>query len=119
MGKRDPVHAFPTRLHEILATPEYNEVIAWLPHGQAWKIRDKSRFEKTVIPHHFRHSRYASFMRQVRTRTCLRFQEPQLGTHSSSLVHILFVVLALQQTIPCQKQCKQLTNTSALMISAG
>lgn len=64
-GNRDPAHAFPSRLHEILNVPAYNEYVAWLPHGRAWKILDKSQFEKKVIPHHFRHARYASFMRQV------------------------------------------------------
>jgi hypothetical protein len=64
-GKRDPVHAFPTRLHDILSTKEYNDYVAWLPHGRAWRILNKSQFEKKVIPHHFRHARYASFMRQA------------------------------------------------------
>lgn len=64
-GKRDPVHAFPSRLHEILAMPEYSEYIAWLPHGRAWKVLNRRMFEKKVIPQHFRHARYASFMRQV------------------------------------------------------
>ena len=64
-GKRDPVHAFPTRLHDILSTKEYNDYVSWLPHGRAWRILNKSQFEKKVIPHHFRHARYASFMRQA------------------------------------------------------
>ncbi|KAI2496828.1 hypothetical protein MHU86_17664 [Fragilaria crotonensis] len=65
MSNRDPVHAFASRLHEILSNPEYSAYISWLPHGRAWKILDKTGFERNVIPNHFRHARYASFMRQV------------------------------------------------------
>jgi hypothetical protein len=63
---RDPIHSFPSRLHEILSNPNYNEYITWLPHGRAWKIVRRKLFECYVIPHHFRHGRYSSFMRQVR-----------------------------------------------------
>jgi hypothetical protein len=65
-GKRDPSQSFPSRLHRILSTPEYQEYVTWFPNGRAWKILDKYQFEKRVIPQHFRHTRYASFMRQVR-----------------------------------------------------
>lgn len=57
--------SFPQKLHEILSNPEYNEMIAWMPHGKSWRILKPSAFENVVIPLHFRHSKYASFMRQV------------------------------------------------------
>ena len=65
-AKRDPVNTFASRLFEILSNPENAPYISWLPHGRAWRILDKARFERDVIPLHFRHARYASFMRQVR-----------------------------------------------------
>jgi hypothetical protein len=65
-NQRDPIHSFPFRLHAILSNPEYSECITWLPHGRAWKILRRTQFERIVIPHHFRHGRYSSFMRQVR-----------------------------------------------------
>jgi HSF-type DNA-binding len=64
--ERDPTYSFPCRLHEILSNPEYSECITWLPHGRAWKILRLTQFECLVIPRHFRHRRYSSFMRQVR-----------------------------------------------------
>ena len=64
-GKRDPASTFVSRLHAILGNPEYAACISWLPHGRAWIILDKLQFEADVIPSHFRHARYASFMRQV------------------------------------------------------
>lgn len=64
-SKQGPARTFPMRLHKILCMPEYEAYITWLPHGRAWRIINKVFFEKKVIPHHFRHARYASFMRQV------------------------------------------------------
>eukprot|EP00957_Ditylum_brightwellii_P106586 8131600-Ditylum_brightwellii.AAC.1 len=56
---------FPQKLHQILANPDNKEWIAWLPHGRAWKILDKAKFEEKVLPQYFRSSKLASFMRQV------------------------------------------------------
>ena len=57
--------SFPLKLHEILSNPEYEDMISWMPHGKSWRILKPSVFENVVIPLHFRHSKYASFMRQV------------------------------------------------------
>jgi hypothetical protein len=62
-GKKDV--PFPQKLHEILCSPEYDDVICWMPHGKSWRILKPTAFENSVIPMHFRHSKYASFMRQV------------------------------------------------------
>ena len=64
-GKRSPIHSFPHKLHEILSDPEYSHCITWLPHGRAWKIIRRTHFERDVLPRHFRHGRYSSFLRQV------------------------------------------------------
>jgi len=53
------------KLHEILSNPEFQDVIAWLPHGRAWRILQHKAFEERVIPLYFRHGRYSSFARQV------------------------------------------------------
>lgn len=57
--------AFPTKLHKILSNPEYQDYIAWLPHGRSWRVLKPKAFEEKVIPLYFRHAKYASFMRQV------------------------------------------------------
>lgn len=56
---------FPAKLHYILSNPKYQDLIAWLPHGRAWRILKPKAFEKRVIPKLFRSAKYASFMRQV------------------------------------------------------
>jgi hypothetical protein len=56
---------FPVKLHYILSNPKYQDCVAWLPHGRAWRILKAKTFEKKVIPRFFRSAKYASFMRQV------------------------------------------------------
>jgi hypothetical protein len=57
---------FPVKLHLILSTKEFAKIVAWLPHGRAWRILDHKALEEKVIPLYFRHGRYSSFARQVR-----------------------------------------------------
>lgn len=61
---RNPVSAFPAKLHTILSSAEYNGYITWLPHGRAWRVLKPKQFEE-IIPKFFRSTKYASFMRQV------------------------------------------------------
>ena len=56
---------FPVKLHMILANPEFEDIIAWLPHGRSWRIIHQKAFEERVLPLYFRHGRYSSFARQV------------------------------------------------------
>jgi len=56
---------FPQKLHQILGNPNNHKCIMWLPHGRAFMILDKKNLEKEILPHYFKSSKLASFMRQV------------------------------------------------------
>lgn len=57
---------FPAKMTAILATPEFSDIVAWLPHGRAWRILKPREFEIKVIPKFFEHAKFSSFVRQVR-----------------------------------------------------
>lgn len=63
MGKEPP---FPVKLHRILSNPAYSDLISWLPHGRSWRVLKPKAFEEEIAPRYFRHTKFASFMRQVR-----------------------------------------------------
>jgi hypothetical protein len=44
---------FPRKLFEILEK-ESDEIIRWLPEGNAFKIIDQNRFQNEIIPKYFR-----------------------------------------------------------------
>jgi hypothetical protein len=59
------VQKFPVKLYAILAQREFNDIIAWMPHGRAWKVLKPSMFESMVMPLFFEYSNYHSFNRLV------------------------------------------------------
>jgi len=56
---------FPARLHAILSDEQYSHIIAWMPHGRAWKVLNKKLLVDEVIPEFFGQSKFASFTRQL------------------------------------------------------
>lgn len=59
------VPTFPAKLYAILARPELEDVVAWLPHGRAWRVLKPREFETKVIPRFFEHAKFSSFIRQA------------------------------------------------------
>ena len=81
--------SFPVRLYEILSNPELEQIITWLPSGEAWTVVDPDAFTKTITPRYFRNqSKYASFMRQVNG---WGFQRVSLGPGKSAYYHERFI----------------------------
>lgn len=56
---------FTVKLHRMLSNPDYSHIICWLPHGRSWRVLQPKVFAQKIIPLHFRHNRFSSFMRQV------------------------------------------------------
>jgi hypothetical protein len=57
--------SFPKKLYHMLENDTFSKIIAWLPHGRAFRIFDHKELEDKVIPLYFRHERYSSFARQI------------------------------------------------------
>lgn len=72
-GKEPP---FPVKLHRMLSSQQFRDVITWLPNGRAFAILDQEAFEKQVIPTFFKTGRFASFCRQL---NCWGFRRVTTG----------------------------------------
>lgn len=79
---------FPCKLHKILSTPEFSDIICWLPHGRSWRVQQRPRFEKEVLPLFFQHGKYSSFARQING---WGFRRISTGRDFNSFYHELFL----------------------------
>jgi hypothetical protein len=63
--QRKGIENFPAKLHKILSSGRYRNIITWMPHGRSWTILDKERVSSVVCPENFSHRNFDSFNRSV------------------------------------------------------
>ncbi|KAJ7485774.1 hypothetical protein FB451DRAFT_1432675, partial [Mycena latifolia] len=49
----------------ILEDPTLHDIVSWGPHGDYLRIKDVDEFTKSLLPRTFKHSNFASFVRQL------------------------------------------------------
>ncbi|RKP26547.1 CheY-like superfamily, partial [Syncephalis pseudoplumigaleata] len=52
-------------LHSLLEDERHARVVSWGSQGNSFIIKDQSEFAKSILPKHFKHSNFASFVRQL------------------------------------------------------
>ena len=71
---------FPARLHGTLESLEKGgrtDIVCWQPHGRAFKVHDKKRFESEILPAFFIHQKdMTSFQRQLNFYGFMRLAGP-------------------------------------------
>ncbi|KAK3941188.1 transcription factor prr1 [Diplogelasinospora grovesii] len=56
---------FVRKLYKMLEDPTYNSVVRWSAEGDSFVVLENEKFTKTILPKHFKHSNFASFVRQL------------------------------------------------------
>ncbi|KAI0017105.1 HSF-type DNA-binding-domain-containing protein [Xylariomycetidae sp. FL0641] len=56
---------FVRKLYKMLEDPAYSEVVRWGDQGDSFVVLENENFTKTILPKHFKHSNFASFVRQL------------------------------------------------------
>lgn len=56
---------FVRKLYKMLEDPSYNSVVRWSADGDSFVVLENEKFTKTILPKHFKHSNFASFVRQL------------------------------------------------------
>jgi HSF-type DNA-binding len=68
------------KLYTMLEQAEafgHSTIVRWQPHGRAFKIYDKKRFEKEILPLYFNsQTKFGSFQRQLNMYNFLRLARP-------------------------------------------
>ncbi|KAG6537611.1 hypothetical protein ZIOFF_002706 [Zingiber officinale] len=58
---------FLTKTFDIVEDPATDHVISWSSSNNSFVVRDPDEFAMTLLPRHFKHSNFSSFVRQLNT----------------------------------------------------
>ncbi|KAL9054188.1 MAG: hypothetical protein Q9162_004296 [Coniocarpon cinnabarinum] len=56
---------FVRKLYKMLEDPSYESVVRWGNEGDSFVVLENEKFTKSILPKHFKHSNFASFVRQL------------------------------------------------------
>ncbi|KAK6524599.1 kinase-regulated stress-responsive transcription factor skn7 [Arthrobotrys megalospora] len=56
---------FVKKLYRMLSEKQHSNVVRWSDNGGSFIVFDNAEFTKNVLPQHFKHSNFASFVRQL------------------------------------------------------
>ncbi|KAL6867411.1 hypothetical protein ACP4OV_015435 [Aristida adscensionis] len=65
--KPPDVAPFLTKVYDMVSDPATDAVISWGAGGGSFVIRDSHAFERDLLPRHFKHNHFTSFIRQLNT----------------------------------------------------
>jgi hypothetical protein len=102
---------FPWKLHDMLRTSKTDgkeSIVSWLPHGNAFKVRDVPDFVSNILPLFFKQTKYKSFQRQL---NLWGFERIQNGPEKNAYYHKQF--LRDQPAL-----CRHLTRQRAKKVSS-
>ncbi|ORX63507.1 hypothetical protein BCR32DRAFT_213624, partial [Anaeromyces robustus] len=52
-------------INRLLEDQSYKEIITWGDKGETFVVKDQTEFSRKVLPKHFKHNNFASFVRQL------------------------------------------------------
>jgi osomolarity two-component system response regulator SKN7 len=49
----------------MLDDQAYNHIVSWGDNGTSFVVKDQNEFSREILPKHFKHCNFASFVRQL------------------------------------------------------
>jgi len=81
---------FVKKLYKMLEDPNFQSVVSWGPQGDCFVVKDMNEFTKSILPRMFKHSNFASFVRQLNKYDFHKVKntdDNQFGEHSWTFRH--------------------------------
>ncbi|EEB92942.1 hypothetical protein MPER_08472, partial [Moniliophthora perniciosa FA553] len=84
---------FVKKLYKMLEDKSFQHVVCWGPAGDCFVVKDMNEFTKSILPRLFKHSNFASFVRQLNKYDFHKVKNTDdntFGEHVSKLPVLLF-----------------------------
>jgi len=81
---------FVKKLYKMLEDQSFQNVVSWGPQGDCFVVKDMNEFTKSILPRMFKHSNFASFVRQLNKYDFHKVKntdDNQFGEHSWTFRH--------------------------------
>ncbi|KAG9309199.1 HSF-type DNA-binding-domain-containing protein [Chiua virens] len=81
---------FVKKLYKMLEDQAFSNVVSWAPSGDCFVVKDMNEFTKAILPRLFKHSNFASFVRQLNKYDFHKVKntdDSQFGEHSWTFRH--------------------------------
>ncbi|KAI5991659.1 HSF-type DNA-binding-domain-containing protein [Pisolithus marmoratus] len=81
---------FVKKLYKMLEDQSFSHVVSWGPNGDCFVVKDMNEFTKSILPRMFKHSNFASFVRQLNKYDFHKVKntdDSQFGEHSWTFKH--------------------------------
>ncbi|EJD02158.1 uncharacterized protein FOMMEDRAFT_109355 [Fomitiporia mediterranea MF3/22] len=81
---------FVKKLYKMLEDASFQHVVSWNQAGDAFVVKDMNEFTKSILPRMFKHSNFASFVRQLNKYDFHKVKnsdDNQFGEHSWTFKH--------------------------------
>ncbi|KAK0444188.1 HSF-type DNA-binding-domain-containing protein [Desarmillaria tabescens] len=81
---------FVKKLYKMLEDQSFQHVVSWGPQGDCFVVKDMNEFTKSILPRMFKHSNFASFVRQLNKYDFHKVKntdDNQFGEHSWTFRH--------------------------------
>ncbi|KAJ7184442.1 HSF-type DNA-binding-domain-containing protein [Mycena filopes] len=117
---------FVKKLYKMLEDQSFQNVVSWGPQGDCFVVKDMNEFTKSILPRMFKHSNFASFVRQLNKYDFHKVKntdDNQFGEHSWTFRHPDFhadrrdALENIKRKVPAQR--KTTGGTSLPMASAS
>ncbi|KAJ1917210.1 kinase-regulated stress-responsive transcription factor skn7 [Mycoemilia scoparia] len=70
------VPEFVKKLFRMLETKAHQDIVCWSYEGDSFVIKEPNEFSKHILPQHFKHNNFASFVRQLNKYDFHKIKQP-------------------------------------------